>query len=107
MEIIKVSSNDCPTVEDTSIIISSSDEFKSENCLLKIKTPEYISKFFQEINDHEYDLNIKDIINWYSNLDEQTKIGITSFNSSELIRLLCNEIIFDKNVKKSLHQMMN
>ena len=97
MKIIKVSSNDCQTGEDTSIIISSSDEFKSENYLLKIKAPEYISKFFQEINDHEYDLNIKDIIDWYSNLDEQTKIGITSINNSEFIRLLCNEIILKKN----------
>lgn len=100
MKIIKVSSNDCQTGEDTSIIISSSDEFKSENYLLKIKAPEYISKFFQEINDHEYDLNIKDIIDWYSNLDEQTKIGITSINNSEFIRLLCNEIILKKSCTK-------
>ena len=96
MEITKIISNEYHTGKDTSIIISSRHEFESENYLLKIKAPEYISKFFQEINDHEYDLNIKDIIDWYSNLDEQTKIGITSFNSSELIRLLCNEIILDK-----------
>ena len=100
MQIINVKSNDPQTGKDneynTSIIISSSHEFKSEKCLLKIKAQEYLSKFFQEINCHEYDLNIKDIIDWYSNLDEQTKIGITSFNNSELIRLLCNEIILDK-----------
>ena len=100
MQIINVKSNDLQTGKDneynTSIIISSSHEFKSEKCLLKIKAQEYLSKFFQEINCHEYDLNIKDIIDWYSNLDEQTKIGITSFNNSELIRLLCNEIILDK-----------
>ena len=91
--------NTCYDEYDTSIIISSSHEFKSENYLLKIKAPEYISNFFQEINGHEYDLYIKDITNWYSNLDEQTKINITSFNSSELIRLLCNEIILNKIAK--------
>ena len=104
MEIINVKSNDLQNEKDneynTSIIISSSHEFKSEKCLLKIKAQEYLSKFFQEINCHEYDLNIKDIIDWYSNLDEETKIGITSFNNSEFIRLLCKEIILDK-IKKT------
>ena len=45
MKIIKVSSNDCQTGEDTSIIISSSDEFKSENYLLKIKAQNIFLNF--------------------------------------------------------------
>ena len=99
LKIIKVDSNEFQPVKDRSIIISSSQKCKTEVHLLKFKAPDYISKFFQEINDHEYDLNIGEIISWYSELDEQTKTEITSFNNSELIQLLCNEIIMDKTIK--------
>ena len=95
----EVNSNEFKPVKDRSILISLSHKFKTEDFLLKIKAPDYISKFFQEINDHECDLNIGKIISWYSELDEQTKTVITSFNSSELIQLLCNEIIMNKTSK--------
>ena len=99
IEFIEVNSNEFQPVKDRSILISLSHKFKTEVHLLKFKAPDYISKFFQEINDHEYDLNIGEIISWYSELDEQTKTEITSFNNSELIQLLCNEIIMDKTIK--------
>ena len=99
IKFIEVNSNEFQPVKDRSIIISLSHKFKTEVHLLKIKAPDYISKFFQEINDHEYALDIEDIIPWYSELDEQTKTEITSFNSRELIQLLCNKIIKDKTIK--------
>ena len=103
IEFIKVNSNEFHPVKDRSIIISLSHKFKTEDYLLKFKAPNYISQFFQEINDHEYDheydLNIGKIITWYSELDEQTKTEITSFNSRELIQFLCNEIIMNKTIK--------
>jgi DNA polymerase sigma len=99
IKLIKVNSNDFQPVKDRFILISLSHKFKTEDHLLKIKAPDYISKFFQEISDHECNLNIGKIISWYSKLDEQTKTVITSFNSSELIQLLRNEIINDKTSK--------
>ena len=99
IKLIKVNSNDFQPVKDRFILISLSHKFKTEDHLLKIKAPDYISKFFQEINDHECDLNIGKIISWYSKLDEQAKTEITSYNSSELIQLLCNEIIMNKTSK--------
>ena len=100
VRVIEKNLKDFQSMKDTSIIISSRHEFKSEIYLTKIKAPYYISIFFQEIKDFEHALNIKDIISWYSNLDDQTKIGITSFNNRELIRLICNELIIDE-FKKS------
>ena len=98
-EVIEKNYKDIQSEKDTSITISSSHEFKSENYLYKITAPYYLSIFFQEIKDFEHDLNIKEIISWYSNLDEQTKIGITSFNNRELIRLICNNLIKDYYIK--------
>ena len=46
MEITKIISNEYHTGKYTSIIISSRHEFESENYLIIIKAPEYISKFF-------------------------------------------------------------
>ena len=99
IKLIKVHSNDFQPVKDRSILISLSHKFKTEDQFLKFKAPDYISKFFQEINGHECDLNIGKIVSWYSKLDEQTKTKITSFNSSELIQLLRNEIIMEKTRK--------
>ena len=99
LKIIKVNSNEFQPVKDRSLLISLTHKFKTEDHLLKIKAPDYISKFFQEINDHECDLNIGKIISWYSKLDEQAKTEITSYNSRELIQLLCNEIIMNKTIK--------
>ena len=86
-------SHELPQVEDISIIISLNHEIKAKNCLLKYKTSTAISKFFQKIKEYKGEINIQDIIDWYYNLDGPTKTVITSFNSPELIKLLCHEII--------------
>ena len=99
VEVIEKNYKDIQSEKDTSITISSSHEFRSEKYLYKITAPYYLSIFFQEIKDFEHDLNIKEIISWYSNLDEQTKIGITSFNNRELVRLICNNLIIYNYIK--------
>ena len=102
VQIVKRFSNDVESKKDTFITLSSSKEFKTQSYLLKMKAQNYFSKFFKEINEgklktsHEYNLDIEEIIDWYSNLDEQTKNGITSFNNKELVDLIMNEIILAK-----------
>ena len=78
--------------DNTSIVISLNHENKRENCLLKYTASNSISKFFQKINGHEAEINIQNIIDWYSKLDRLTKTEIISFNSPELIKLLYDEI---------------
>lgn len=91
-------SHDSPSLEDNlSIVISLNHENKRENCLLKYTASSSISKFFQKINGHETEINIQNIIDWYSKLDRLTKTEIISFNSPELIQLLCNEIMKLRN----------
>ena len=102
VQIVKRYSNDVESKKDSFITLSSSKEFKTQSYLLKMKAQNYFSKFFREINEgtsHEYNLGIEEIIDWYSNLDKQTKTGITSFNNKELVNLICNEIILAKFTK--------
>ena len=105
VKIVKIFSNDVESKKDTFIILSSCKEFKTQSYLIKMKAPNYFSKFFREINEGklkttpEYNLGIEEIIDWYSNLDEQIKTGITSFNNKELVDLICKEIILDKFTK--------
>jgi hypothetical protein len=93
-------SHELPQVEDISIIISLNHEIKAKNCLLKYKTSTAISKFFQKIKEYKGEINIQNIIDWYYNLDWPTKTVITSFNSPELINLLCSVIIKLKPLPK-------
>ena len=89
-------SNELQSAEDTPKMFILNQEISSENCLLKYKAPNNISSFFQKIRDFKNDIDIQEILDWYSKLDGPSKNKICSYKSQELIHLVSNLYINKK-----------